>query len=49
MTLLEYNLCFSILAEEFHTNKGEHMRKARELDEKEACQISWDDYTLVSH
>ena len=37
----------SVLAEEFHTNRDEYMRKARQLDREKACQISWEDYMKV--
>lgn len=37
----------SVLAEEFHTNRDEYMRKARQLDREKARQISWEDYMKV--
>ena len=38
---------YSVLAEEFHTNRDEYMRKARQLDREKARQISWEDYNKV--
>ena len=37
----------SVLAEEYHTNKDEYMRKARELNKQKACDISWEQYKKV--
>ena len=37
----------SVLAEEFHTDRDEYMRKARQLDREKAHQISWEEYMKV--
>ena len=38
---------YSVLADEFHTNKDEYMRKAHELTQQKAIQISWEEYKTV--
>ena len=38
---------YSVLAEEFHTNRDEYMKKARQLDREKARHISWEDYMKV--
>lgn len=39
---------FSVLADEFHTDKDEYMRKARELTQQKAIQITWEEYKKVN-
>uniref|UniRef100_A0A1X7UR59 U-box domain-containing protein n=1 Tax=Amphimedon queenslandica TaxID=400682 RepID=A0A1X7UR59_AMPQE len=34
----------SVLAEEFHTEKDEYMRKARELTQDKATKVTWENY-----
>ena len=38
----------SVLAEEYHTDKEQYMRKARELTQQKASQITWEEYKTVT-
>ena len=45
---IKYLSFISVLAEEYHTDKEQYMRKARELTQQKASQITWEEYKTVT-